>query len=44
MNVQVLKQVNVTPTLYVPTLKDPMYADVLVAIRVMGKIAQVKKP
>ena len=43
-NVQVLKQTSVTPTLCVLTRKDSMSADVLVDIRAMVQIAQVRKP
>ena len=43
MNVQVLKQMNVTLTLCVPTRKDPMHADVVVDIKAMVKTALVSK-
>ena len=42
MNVPVLIQTNVTPTLCVTTLTDHTSVDVLVVIRVMEEAAQVK--
>ena len=42
MNVKVPKLTTVTPTLCVRTLKDPMSAAVLKALREMVKSAQVK--
>ena len=41
MNVSVLKVTSVTPTLCVPTLKDPMSVAVSKALREMGKTVQV---
>ena len=41
MNVQALKQTSVIQTLHVTTPKDPTHVAVSVAIRAMGKTAQV---
>ena len=43
MNVPVLMQTNVTPTLCVTTLTDHTSVDVLVVTRVMEEDVQVKK-
>lgn len=43
MNVKALRQISVTPTLSVTTLKDPTLATAVWAIQEMVKIAQVNK-
>jgi len=40
MNVRILKQTIVTPTLFVVTLRDPTFADVSKDMREMALIAQ----
>ena len=41
MNVRILKQTIVTPTLFVVTLRDPTFVDVSKDMREMALIAQV---